>query len=126
MRTSIFYWSVFLFALYIGAVSAAASDVASTNPSHVEPKSAQNHMDAGSEYFHNGSFISGLNEWSQALELFQEAGNKVGESRALLHKGSAYLALGRYQDAVANLRLALEYASELNASARYRYYRQPC
>jgi len=113
MQSVVFYCSAFLFFIYI---SSSTCLTLAALPETVDDKRemARIHMDAGLRYFQNGRFSNGLAEWSQAEKLFASTGDTTGEGRALLRKGSAYLALGKYLDAVANLRRALILVEDSN------------
>ena len=113
MQRIVYYCCNFLFSFYISSFSCLTW---ATSPEAVENKRdlARSHMDAGLRFFQDGRFGNGLSEWSQAEKLFASVGDTTGESRALLRKGSAYLALGKYLDAVTNLQRALILGEDSN------------
>jgi len=55
----------------------------------------------GQQAFNGGHFVRALDKWDQAADAYLEMGDVAGQAQALVGKGMAYLALGRYPRAEA-------------------------
>jgi CHAT domain-containing protein len=82
-----------------------------------EPVDAAERLRVGQQAFDAGDFSQALDQWARAADAYQSAGDLAGQSQALLRKGMAYLALGRYPRAQAALTQARELAEQAGDSA---------
>ncbi len=67
--------------------------------------------------FRAGQFEAALDAWTQALESASISGDSAQEARALIGKGDALLAVGRYPDGLQSLQRAVTLAEQINDRA---------
>ena len=96
--------------LMVLALALAAPTV---NTASAQSESAQTQARQAARDFSAGHFEDAIQGWGQTEEAFAKQGDAHGQIRALLGKGNAYLALGRYADAVAALESAQARAKEI-------------
>lgn len=58
-------------------------------------------FEAGLNHYRNSQIEAALKAWQEALQLYQQAGDRFGESQALGNVGLAYRLLGNYPQAIA-------------------------
>ena len=69
-------------------------------------------MEAGAGWFRNGNFENALAHWEQAAAGYKAAGNREGQTLALVQAAEAHLALGQYPRAFDKLQRALALAEQ--------------
>ena len=79
-----------------------------------EPDSPQSLSRRVAGDFASGRFPEAVKRWSAAAAAYAESGDSRGRIEALLGEGNAYLALGRYADAIAALEDAHARAKEVD------------
>jgi CHAT domain-containing protein/Flp pilus assembly protein TadD len=68
----------------------------------------------GSEQGNNSQFTAALQSFQEALIIYRQIKNRLGEARALGLQGEAYLKLGDKANAIASFKQALAIAKEIN------------
>ncbi len=58
-------------------------------------------LNDGQQAFNGGRFVGALDQWDRAADAYTKMGDRAGQAQALIGKGMAYLALGRYPRAEA-------------------------
>ena len=84
-----------------------------TTTASAQAQSAQAQAREAARAFSGGQFEEAIQGWGQAAEAFAKDGDAPAQIRALLGKGNAYLALGRFADAVKVLEGAQGQAREI-------------
>ncbi|NJN19960.1 MAG: tetratricopeptide repeat protein, partial [Leptolyngbya sp. RL_3_1] len=70
-------------------------------------------LEQGLQQYSLSQFREALAAWERALELYQAAGNRLGEGRALNNFGIVYYSLGQYERAIDSYQQSLEIAREI-------------
>lgn len=76
-----------------------------------EPIEAGAMLVEGQQAFNDGDFRQALDRWDRAADAYRERGEAAAQAQALVGKGMAYLALGRYPRAGAAMAEARELAA---------------
>ncbi len=97
--------------LFIGTGLLALASVTGVSAGAAE-KPANEPATSAARAFYAGHFEAALDAWARAAEIASTAGDAAGEARALIGKGDAYLALGRYPDGLESLERALTLAKK--------------
>ena len=63
-------------------------------------KKADQLLQQGIQQFKTSQFKAALQSWEQALKLYRQIGNRLGEAQSLGNLGLAYDALGQYEKAI--------------------------
>lgn len=92
--------SAFLTLVCMTAISAGAAE----RP-EIEPLAA-----SAARAFHAGQFEAAIDAWTRAALVAADEQDAASETRALLGKGEAYLAIGRYPEGIESLQRALALA----------------
>ncbi|MGH7232291.1 MAG: tetratricopeptide repeat protein, partial [Nitrospiraceae bacterium] len=71
-------------------------------------------MQQGTQAFQRGAFEQALANWKEAAQLYERAGNKRNQIRALLQEAQAAQALGQVQPALQDLELALSLVQQVD------------
>ncbi len=71
---------------------------------------AAERLEAGGKWFRVGNFEQALHNSHRAAEIYETAGNREGQIRALVQVAETNLALGRHRNALEGLQRALELA----------------
>ena len=75
-----------------------------------EQPSVQSRLQDGRAAFDKGAFETAAENWSRAARASEQAGDSAGQVTALVHAAEAYVALGRYRQAIGMLDRALKVA----------------
>ncbi|MCT7965666.1 CHAT domain-containing protein [Laspinema sp. D1] len=71
----------------------------------------------GIEQYQRSQFRDALQSWEQALEIYRQIGDKVGEGKTLHNLGTVYKSLGEYAQAEQYYRQSLEISRQLGDKA---------
>ena len=82
------------------------------------PNDARGWTGRGEDAAARGDFSAQIDAWTQAARLFAAAGNDSEYRAAVARRGDAFLAAGRYQDAIRDLRQVADEEREQGHAAR--------
>jgi tetratricopeptide (TPR) repeat protein len=80
-----------------GRLLGAYGKSSTTTPSKTE---ADRFLELGNQQYRKSQFRAALQSWQQALTLYREIGDRLGEGNSLGNLGNAYDSLGQYQQAI--------------------------
>ena len=102
--------AVFLLSVaLVGLPSFLAAPAWAATPEELAAEAAER-LEAGGKWFRVGNFQQALQNSHRAAEIYETAGNREGQIRALVQVAETNLALGRHRNALEGLQRALELA----------------
>ena len=104
------YVAVFLLSVaLLGLPLLLAAPAWAATPEELAAEAAER-LEAGGKWFRVGNFQQALQNSHRAAEIYETAGNREGQIRALVQVAETNLALGRHRNALEGLQRALELA----------------
>ena len=91
----------------------SASDYRQAVDVKAKESEADRLLEQGFQQFNRSQFQEALASWEQALELYQEIGDRAGEATTLYNLGTAYYPLSQYERAIDSLKQSLTIAREI-------------